>query len=34
MSIYIPFRDNVTEAGTLLAKELTTQGVPIALANL
>ena len=27
--IYIPFRDDVAEAGTLLAKELNGQGVPI-----
>lgn len=27
--IYIPFRDDVAEAGTLLAKELNAQGVPI-----
>ena len=32
--IYIPFRDSVTEVGTQLAKELTQQGVPIALEHL
>ena len=32
--IYIPFRDSVTEAGTLLAKELNEQGIPIALKDL
>ncbi|MCY4511869.1 MAG: nucleotide-binding protein [Acidobacteria bacterium] len=32
--IYIPFHDRVTEAGTLLAKELTEQGIPIAVKDL
>ncbi len=32
--IYIPFRDNVAEAGTQLAKEMTEQGIPIALEHL
>ena len=32
--IYIPFHDRVTEAGTLLAKELSEQGIPIAVKDL
>ena len=32
--IYIPFDDRVTEAGTLLAKELAAQGIPIAVEDL
>ena len=32
--IYIPFHDSVTEAGTLLAKELNAQGIPIAVKDL
>ncbi len=32
--IYIGFRDSVTEAGTELAKELTRNGIPIAIHNL
>ncbi len=32
--IYIPFHDRVTEAGTLLARELTEQGIPIAVKDL
>ena len=31
---YIGFRDSVTEAGTELAKELTRNGIPIAIHNL
>lgn len=32
--IYIPFNDSVNEAGTLLAKELSAQGIPIAVKDL